>query len=235
MAQDPILPSLPPQEPVMPDQNAIDGEPLPLEELEQSDVPESDAVPESEPEYEAESQPEAENGSDTDADDDEMYSVEEIEQLRANEVAFRWQASEYVHHHKSAQWYYGLGAVFVALVVIATISQYWIEIGLFSVMTLAIVVYARKPPRLLTYELTPKGISVEGRMHPYSQFRSFGVVPDIDWHTIDLDPVSRLSPRLAILFDEQDVEEIIGHLELHLPRVDRMPDLVERFSRYIRF
>ncbi len=39
--------------------------------------------------------------------DDEM-SADQLEQLRSQEVAFTWQASEYVQHHKSGLWYIGL-------------------------------------------------------------------------------------------------------------------------------
>jgi hypothetical protein len=159
----------------------------------------------------------------------------ELEELRAQEVAFRWQASEYVHHRKGAVWYAGLIGLVIVLIAVAVIFKYWLEIGLFLTMAGAIFVYARKPPRVLTYELTPQGISVDGKTYPYSAFRSFDVVPDESWHAIELEPVQRFSPRLVILFDEQDFDEIVAHLELHLPRVDRMPDAIERFTRFIRF
>lgn len=166
--------------------------------------------------------------------DDEM-SADQLEQLRSQEVAFTWQASEYVQHHKSGLWYVILVALAAGLVVVAVWLHYWLEIGLFGVMAAAIIVYARKPPRTLTYEVSPQGITVDGKLHPYDMFRSFGVLPDISWHTIDLEPSQRLMPRMAILFDEADFDQIIGHLELHLPRVDRQPDLVERITRIVRF
>lgn len=168
------------------------------------------------------------------ADEDDMSPVE-LEQLRAQEVAFQWQASEYVHHHKGASWYVSVVVVAAVLIGLAILFQYWLTIAMFAVTAVAVLVYARKPPRTLTYELTRDGIAIDGRMHLYKEFRSFGVIPDTDWHSIDLEPKQRLSPRLAILFDEQDFDDIIGHLELHLPRVDRLPDAVERLSRYIRF
>ncbi|HEY6736493.1 MAG TPA: hypothetical protein VI322_02135 [Candidatus Saccharimonadia bacterium] len=168
-------------------------------------------------------------------DDEPTYSPEELEQLRATEVAFRWQASEYVHHQKSAQWYFMVVVVLVIMVSVAVIFHYWLEIGLFCVTALAVVIYARKPPRVLTYEVSPQGISIDGRLHPYAEFKSFGVIPDLEWHTVDLEPAARFSPRVSILFDEQDIDEIVGHMELHLPRVDRNPDVIDRFSRYVRF
>ena len=76
---------------------------------------------------------------------------------------------------------------------------------------------------------------MDGRLYPFSYFRSFSVVADEEWHSIDLEPVKRLSPRVVVLFDTEDFDEIVGHLELHLPREDREPDVIERISRYVRF
>jgi len=157
------------------------------------------------------------------------------EELRANEVAFDWQASEYVQHNKGVGWYTGLVAGIVILSVIAALLQYWLEIAALVVMGVAIVVYARRPPRTLTYELTPKGIIVDGKEYPFTEFRSFGVITDEDWHTIDLIPTKRFSPPMGILFGDGDFDTIIGHLELHLPRVDRDPDVVERLTKLLRF
>ena len=160
---------------------------------------------------------------------------EELEEARANEVAFSWQASEYVHHHKGMGWYAALFGALALLVFVAMVLHLWLETSLFVVMGAAVVVYARKPPRTLTYELTPKGITIEGKQYLFSEFRSFGVLKDEEWHTIDLEPMKRLAPRLSILFDSDDFDSVVGHLELHLPRADREPDPIERLSRYLRF
>jgi hypothetical protein len=178
---------------------------------------------------------------------DEAAQVDEVGDLEAgtqpdvgataeaNEVAFSWQSSEFVHHHKGVAWYGGLAAGVAVLVLAAALLHYWIEIGAFLVMGLAILVYAQKPPRTMLYELSPAGITIDGRQFPFSEFRSFGVVPDAEWHTIDLEPTKRFTPRITVLFRDEDFEEIVGHLELHLPRIDRKPDVIERLSRYLRF
>ena len=151
------------------------------------------------------------------------------------EVAFSWQASEYVHHQKSARWYAALAAIVVALVVFAVVFHFWLEIGVFIVMGVALFIYASKPPRVMTYELSTEGIHVDGKLFPFSDFRSFSVVEDQDWHSIDLEPTKRFNPRMVLLFDPEDFDPIVSHLELHLPKVDRTPDMIERLTRYLRF
>jgi hypothetical protein len=183
------------------------------------------------PESEVETQPEVEAELAPVAGD----VANELEELRANEVAFSWQASEYVHHHKGPGWYAVLLGIVAVLVAAAVLLHYWVEIVAFLAMGGAILVYARKPPRTLMYELTPSGITIEGKSYLFKEFRSFGVLPDTEWHTIDLEPARRLSPRLTLLFDNDDFDSIVGHLGLHLPRVDRKPGAVEWVSRFVRF
>ncbi|HEY2004302.1 MAG TPA: hypothetical protein VGH44_04280 [Candidatus Saccharimonadia bacterium] len=160
---------------------------------------------------------------------------DELEEARANEVAFSWQASEYVHHHKGPEWYAALAGALAILILAAVLLHLWVEIALFTAMGAAVAVYAHKPPRTLTYELTPQGVTIEGKQYPFDDFRSFGVVKDEEWHTIDLEPMKRLAPRLSVLFDPEDFDSVVGHLELHLPRADRDPDPIEKLSRYLRF
>lgn len=167
--------------------------------------------------------------------DDEAADQAELEELRASEEPYEWQASEYVHHHKGPFWYIILVIFIIVLMGGAVLAHYWLAAGAFLVMGGAIFVYAGKPPRTLSYELSRDGITIDGKAFPYETFRSYGVIKDIDWHTIDLTPVKRFSPRMSILFKVEDLDTITDHLDLHLPRTDRDPDIIENLSSYLRF
>lgn len=164
-------------------------------------------------------------------DDSYAESEEGIE----SEPAFQWQASEFVQHHKGLGWYALFGVVFVILIVVAVVTQQWLSIAVLMVMAAAVAVYAHKPPRVLLYQLDESGVTIEARHYPYEQFRSFAVLQDEAWHAIDLEPTQRFMPRLTVIFDSEDLQGIVDHLSIHLPRADRQPDLVERLTRYLRF
>jgi hypothetical protein len=159
----------------------------------------------------------------------------EAPETPSTEPSFSWQASEYIHHAKGAGWYVVLVLVLIALMAIVYFTKQWLGGAVFAVGAIAIIVYARKAPRTLTYELSDDGITIEKHHYPFSQFRTFAVLPDIAWHTIDLEPTQRFMPRLTILFEDTAFDTIIDHLSAHLPRVDRQPDMVERATRYLRF
>ncbi len=151
------------------------------------------------------------------------------------EVAFTWQASEFVHHQKSIGWYATLWAGVIVLMIGAGLLHLWLYIAVFLAMGVAVMIYARMPPRVMTYELSDEGVHINGKVFAFSEFRSFGVIPDEEWHSIDLEPAKRFSPRTVLLFDSEDFDSIVSHLELHLPRMDRQLDVIERVTRFLRF
>lgn len=146
-----------------------------------------------------------------------------------------WQASEYVHHDKKFGWYL-IFFVFVAvLIAVAVITHQWLTIGVFVVMAGALVVYANKAPRVLNYSLGDQGITIDNKLYPYNTFRSFGVIQDVAWHLIDLEPLRRFMPRLSIMIEDDRRDQIVDILAEYMPRQDRQPDLIERAARYLRF
>ena len=119
--------------------------------------------------------------------------------------------------------------------ILAAITRQWLSIGVFAAMGLALGVYAGKSPRVLSYQLDEKGLTIGDKFHPYDRFRSFGVIEDVAWHSIDLEPTQRFMPRLSIMFDSQHFDQIVEILTRQLPRQDRRPDWAERLSRRLKF
>jgi cell division protein FtsW (lipid II flippase) len=147
----------------------------------------------------------------------------------------QWQASEFVHHQKQFTWYLVFAVIVVILVGVAAVTHQWFSVAVFIAMAAALLVYANKPPRTLNYEINDHGVTVDQKFHPYHEFRSFSVISDVGWHTIELDTVQRFMPRLTILFDTKDFDQIMALLSQELPRVDRHPDFIERLAKQLKF
>jgi hypothetical protein len=156
------------------------------------------------------------------------------EQTKATE-RFTWQASEYIHHDKRAGWY----AIFALIVLIGCglliWKGMWSELAVLVVMSAVIVKYARREPAVLNYHLDKDGLTIENKFYPYSQFRSFGVVQDVGWHAIDLEPVQRFMFRVQLMIDDKDLDTVVSYLSAELPREDHEPDLIDRIARNLHF
>jgi len=168
-----------------------------------------------------------------------METQDQAQEVSAEVVdpgqSFSWQASEFIHHQKSASWYAVLALITVALVALAIVTRQWFSIALFATMTVAVVVYASKEPRILSYRIDNTGITIDNKPNPYKNFKSYSVLKDTGWHMIDLDPTQRFMPRVSIIFDNEDLDKITALLDTKLPRIDREPDWIEKLTRSIRF
>jgi hypothetical protein len=149
--------------------------------------------------------------------------------------SFTWQASEYVFHEKPSGWYLILWGVVAVVALILGLLRQWLGIVVVVMMALAVVMYSRKEPRTLTYSLDDKGISIDGRVSSYNLFRSYSVHQEVGWMEIDWEPTRRFAPRLTILCEQGDFDQIEAIVASHLPHLDREHDWVEQLARYLKF
>src|SRR6266567_931517 len=109
LAEDPSAVSAPEGEAPAAEAQPVDGGvPAGAEvaaEVDPPDMPPEDLEQVEAEEKAAEEAPVAAPVADATAAAQEGLSKEELEERRASEVAFGWQASEYVHHHKGIAWY----------------------------------------------------------------------------------------------------------------------------------
>lgn len=149
--------------------------------------------------------------------------------------SYTWEASEYIYHEKPAFYYLGLWVATAIIAAVLAFFQQWLSIAVVIVMALAVMVYSRKQPRTLGYQLDATGVTIHGATQPFTAFHSYSVMQDTAWYSVDLEPNKRFVPRLTLICENDDIEIINKILSQHLPRVDRDPDWIERLTRYLRF
>lgn len=149
--------------------------------------------------------------------------------------SYTWEASEYIYHEKPAFYYLGLWVITAVIAAALAYFQQWLSIAVVVVMALAVMVYSRKQPRTLQYQLDATGVTIHGDIQPFTSFHSYGVMQDTAWYSVDLEPNKRFVPRLTLICENDDIDTIDKILSQHLPRVDRDPDWIERTTRYLRF
>lgn len=147
-----------------------------------------------------------------------------------------WSAQEYIHTDKSPVWFVLFSLVvlgFVALDIFLLKS--WTFSILVFVMAVAIIVYIRRPPRTLTYALSPaQGLYVGERLYHFDEFRAFGLIQDGEHHSIMLIPRKRFSPGVSVYFPEDAGERIVDILGQRLPMENLKLDLVDIVVRKLR-
>jgi hypothetical protein len=147
----------------------------------------------------------------------------------------RWQAQEYIQHDKGQLWFAAFAAAFVALMAIAIflIQSITFDI-LVPVMAVALFVYVNRPPRMIDYTLSRKGLHINDRLYPFNEFKGFGVVHDGKEFSVLLLPVKRFKPGVSVYFPEEAGEAIVDMLGARLPMQELHLDIVDRIIRKLR-
>ncbi len=146
----------------------------------------------------------------------------------------QWQAPEYIHRYKSPLWY-GAFIVVVGLLVAAAVflMQSWTFAILIPVMAFALFAYSARPPHMINYALSEKGLYINDTLHGFAEFKAFGVLRDTSQFSLELIPVRRFRPSLSVYFGEESGEMIVDILGTRLPMQDIKPDAFDKIVRFL--
>lgn len=153
-----------------------------------------------------------------------------------DEPLLSWQASEYILHEKDPLWFIGLMAGTILLVALSIfLIKAWTFTALIVVMAIAVVFFARRPPRTLTYRLSPYSLHINERQYQLHDFRSFGVIQEGAMYSIMLLPVRRFMPAVTLYFPVDQGEQIVDLLGEVVPMETIKLDPIEKLVRKLRF
>lgn len=162
--------------------------------------------------------------------------VDEPLQGEAPDEHIEWQASEYMHHEKNFMWFLIFFVCTAAVVAIMyLILRDILSVIVIALMSIALAVFANRPPRTLSYAVNQNGLTIGEKKYSFDSFRSFSVMDEGSMESIVVDPIQKFMPPITIYCDPQDMERIVDVLTYYLPHEDKAPDWVDRFAKRIRF
>ncbi|MDO4773874.1 MAG: hypothetical protein Q4A37_01995 [Candidatus Saccharibacteria bacterium] len=148
---------------------------------------------------------------------------------------FSWQAPEGMSAHRTVLWYIVFGVLTLGLMLLSIfLIKSWTFAILVPIMAVAVLLAVSRPPRMINYAVSPKGVYVADKLYDFSEFRAFGVMLDPQQPSIILLPVRRFSPGLTLYFSEAEGERIVDMLGARLPMQEVTPDAIEKFIRAIK-
>lgn len=145
-----------------------------------------------------------------------------------------WEAEEYIVRNHNAWWYLGLVIIAAALCALAVWLQAWSFFVLIIVSALALLVFIFRPPRKIQYKLDHDGLTEGTQLHPYSNFRAFGILKEDDHFSAILIPKQRLGLSVKVYFPEKNGEAIVDALGARLPMEDVKLDFLDKIVKLLR-
>lgn len=145
-----------------------------------------------------------------------------------------WEAREYIPRDKNAGWYVGLILISLVFIALSVWLKQWTFAALIVVSVIALIVYSTRPPRIIHYSLSEKGLTEGKKLYEYSSFRSFGILKDNNHFSIVLLPRKRFSTRVTVFFPEEQGEQIVDAFGVRLPMEEVKLDFLDKIVRFLR-
>ncbi len=154
----------------------------------------------------------------------------------SKDAAISWTASEYIDHARGASWYLALVAGTIVLAgAVYLVTKDYFATAVIALMGIIVGVFSTHKPKQITYELSSSGLKAGQKVYPMSLFKSFALIREGAFSSVNLIPIKRFMPPLSIYFDPSDEQKIVSLLGNHLPLEERGLDAIEQLSRRLRF
>lgn len=164
----------------------------------------------------------------------EVHVSEPDEKDISEEHAIHWTASESLDFKRNARWYIIASLVATAIIGVEIWFRQWTGAVLALVIYAAVIILVRRPSRTVNYTLTSQGLYIEDKLHPFSEFRAFGVRQDGSLWTLVLLPAQRFSLSITMFITEDQGEAIVDALGTVLPMENVQPDIVDRITKRLK-
>lgn len=147
-----------------------------------------------------------------------------------------WEAHEYEHKERSADWFWAVGIIAVSLAIVSVIFGNAIFGILILIGAFALTLFINRIPETVYVKVDERGITKGKIFYPYESIKSFYVDTDHPHRKILMRSRKRLMPLIIIpLGDNVDPERLRRTLAHFVEEEYLNLPLVERFLEYLGF
>ena len=150
-------------------------------------------------------------------------------------IVLRWSAYEHEHVERGSDWYWALGIVAVCIAVIAILLNDFLFAVLILVAAATLALHSRTPPDISNFELSERGMRVNGVMHRFDQIISFYV--DEEHHSgrplLLVDTTKVMSPNLIIPIEHVDPRHVRAFLKERCEEVHMKEPITHKIFEFL--
>lgn len=155
---------------------------------------------------------------------------------KEDEPLFNWSSANSFSDKKNFMWYLSLlAATLVVSAALYLLTKDKVTTAVILVSGLLIGVYGGKKPKVVNYQLTKYGFTVNGRYYNFGSYRSFAVIHHGKSGGVVLTPLKRFMPYMYIYFGNDMEQQITSTLTSALPKEASHNDAIDRIIRMIGF
>jgi hypothetical protein len=149
--------------------------------------------------------------------------------------SLKWQAPEYHHYQRSADWFWAVGIIVVCVVVLAFIFDNAL-FGILILLSAAVLIfYTLRVPHDVEYEINERGIAINGDLHPYLTIEAFWLETRMGEPKIILKSKKTIMPYIVIPVHEDSADEIATILREFLEEKELTEPASHKIMEYLGF
>lgn len=150
-------------------------------------------------------------------------------------ILISWKTPEYLPKERSADWFWAVGIIAAAIIVTAALLSNVLLAVFFFITTLTIFIYAKRPPEIVTVEITNDGVKVGHNMYPYSMLKGFWINENDAVPTLFFKSSGIINPIVIIPIGRVDLEKIRAALQPFLVEEKIEEPLSQKLLEYLGF
>lgn len=123
--------------------------------------------------------------------------------------SFSWQTPEYAYKPKSQDWYWTVGIITAALVVVSIIFGNALFGIVIAVSAFALALFSTKKPLIVAVEVGDKGVRIGKTLYPYQSLDAFGIGgEDTGFPKLQLKSKKVVMPLVAVPIALEEIDEL---------------------------
>jgi len=146
-----------------------------------------------------------------------------------------WRVRESEHADRSPDWYWTLGIIAIAGILIAIILDNILFAILIGIGAFTLALYASKKPEMVSFEIDHRGIRIDSTLHPFSSLESFWI-DELQEDNPKLLLTSRktLSLQIVIPLYSAPIHEVRSILKERIKEIEQGESIVDRVMELLR-
>jgi hypothetical protein len=149
------------------------------------------------------------------------------------EILFAWQAPEFESFQRERRWYLWVALILLAIIGYATFTNSPVMAITFILIGVVGYIYLTKEPRLLTFQITSKGISAGKDFYDFDAIDSFWIFENsTPFDNLSLHIKNRLMPFIQIPCPEEASIKLRFLLRDYIPEEKQELTLADSLEKF---
>lgn len=151
-------------------------------------------------------------------------------------TVIEWTAHEFEKKEKTSSWFTVQKIITLIFLITAIILKNYTFTIVVLMASLCVYIYARKEPKEINLSISHRGISINNKLYPYNELKSFWIFYDPPrLKQLSFQSKKILTSYIQMPLNNQNPNQLRSFLLKYLPEAEQEESLVDIFSDKIGF